>query len=275
MKSGFLEMPFNRILAATLIAWSAFPAAANAEWSIGAGLEDYRWQEFLVGSSLTPLETGVRGTINVEWTQDGDYGWLFAYRGKLYFGQVQYDTYTQQTYTPVSTTTHYSGVAQEAQIFHRTDVANYQLDYVGGLGLDTWRRAIENNGYFQIEDFLIIYLRGGFKIGQPKHGTGLHGGGGLKYPVTTWEDAHLDSMGYTSNPILKPGKDISLYAQLGYRISARWDVVAYYDSWRFKQSPKVTATSTTEICNGILCVYDIWQPKSNMDAFGLRVMYSF
>ncbi len=214
----------------------------------------------------------MRSTFNAEWTQDGDYGWLFAYRGKFYFGQVQYDTYYQVTHEPVSTTTQYIGAAHEAQIFHRTDGANYQLDYVGGLGLDRWQRAIGNS---QIEDFRIIYLRGGFNIDQPRHGAGLHGGGGLKYPVVTWEDAHLDSQGYSSNPILKPGKDISLYAQLGYRINTRWDVVAYYDSWRFKQSPKVTATSTTEICNGILCVYDIWQPKSNMDAFGLRVMYSF
>ena len=258
---------FNRILAATLIAWAAFPATANAGWSIGTGLEYYLWQEFISDPPLKPLETGVRNTVNVEWTQDSDYGWLFAYRGKLYFGQVHYDTYTQQTYTPVSTTTNYSGVAHEAQIFHRTDAANYQLDYVGGLGLDTWRRAIGNS---QVEDFLIIYLRGGFNLDQPGHGAGLHGGGGLKYPIMTREDAHLDSMGFSSNPILQPGKDISLYAQLGYRISARWDVVAYYDSWRFKQSPKVTST---KISDGKL--YDIWQPKSSMDAFGLRVMYSF
>ena len=257
---------FNRILAAMLIAWSAFPAAANAGWSIGASLEDYRWQEFIVGRSETPLETGVRSTVNVEWAQDGGDGWLFAYHGKLYFGQVQYDTYTQQTYTPVSTTTHYSGVAHEAQIFHRTDAANYQLDYVGGLGLDTWRRAIGNS---QVEDFLIIYLRGGFNLDQPGHGAGLHGGGGLKYPTMTWENAHLDSMGYSSNPILKPGKDVSLYAQLGYRINARWDVVAYYDSWRFKQSPEVIVTDSQ---GG---TWRIWQPKSNMDAFGLRVMYLF
>lgn len=261
----------NRILAATLIAWSVFPAAANAEWSIGAGLEDYRWQEFIAYPPLTPREKGVRSTVNVEWTQDGDDGWLFAYRGKLYFGQVQYDTYYQAPpHEPVSTTTHYSGVAHEAQIFHRTAAANYQLDYVGGLGLDTWRRAIENNGGFQVEDFLIMYLRGGFNLDQPGHGAGLHGGGGLKYPIMTWENAHLDDMGFSSNPILQPGKDISIYAQLGYRISARWDVVAYYDSWRFKQSPKVTATKISE---GKL--YDIWQPKSSMDAFGLRVMYSF
>ncbi len=252
----------NRILTATLIAWASFPATANAEWSIGAGLEYYRWQEFIVGRSETPLETGVRNTVNVEWTQDGDYGWLFAYRGKFYFGQVNYDTFYQQTYTPVSTTTNYIGVANEAQIFHRTAANNYQLDYVGGLGLDTWRRAI---GYSQIEDFRIIYLRGGFNIGQPRHGAGLQVG--LKYPIMTWEDAHLDDMGFSSNPILQPGKDISLYAQLGYRISARWDVVAYYDSWRFKQSPKVTVTDNQGS-------WYIWQPKSSMDAYGLRVMYS-
>ncbi len=259
----------NRILAAMLIAWAAFPAAANAGWSIGAGLESYRWQEFIADPPLKPLETGVRNTFNAEWPQDGDYGWLFAYRGKLYFGQVQYDTYYQVTHEPVSTTTQYSGAAHEAQIFHRTDAGKLKLDWVGGLGLDRWRRAIGNSRNSQIEDFRIIYLRGGFNIGQPRHGAGLHGGGGLKYPIMTWEDAHLDSQGFSSNPILQPGKDISLYAQLGYRINERWDVVAYYDSWRFKQSPKVTVMDNQGVW------WNIWQPKSSMDAFGLRVMYSF
>ena len=134
--------------------------------------------------------------------------------------------------------------------------------------MDSWQRSIDNNGHSQIEDFFIIYLRGGLNLERPAHVTGLHGGGGLKYPIYTWEDAHLDNQGYDSNPTLSPGKDISLYAELGYRISMRWDIVGYYDSWRFKQSNTVFASR-----GGMM--YGIYQPKSSMDAYGLRVMYSF
>ena len=38
---------------------------------------------------------------------------------------------------------------------------------------------------------------------------------------------------------LKPGKDFSFYATLGYRVNPAWDVYAYYDSYRFKESNTV------------------------------------
>lgn len=259
---------FPKIIPAILIAMTVFSHGAHAALSVGAGLEDYHWQETIDGAPLSPTETGLRYAINLNWMQDGSHGLLFGYRGKLYAGRVHYDTYYQGTSTPVATTTRYSGVRHEGQLAYRTDAADYKLDYIGGLGLDTWQRSINNNGFNQIEDFLVIYLRGGINLGRPSHEAGFHGGGGLKYPVAIWEDAHLDSMGYDSNPILLPKPDISLYAELGYRINNRWDVIGYYDSWRFKQSDIVITSS-----GGTL--YGIYQPESSMDAYGLRVMYSF
>ena len=258
----------NKISGAIFFVLLALSNGANAAVSIGAGLENYHWQETIDGSPLSPEEAGLRYAININWAQDTDHGLLFGYRGKLYAGRVHYDTFIQQTNTPVATTTQYSGVIHEGQLSYRSTAADFKLDYVAGLGLDTWQRNIDNNGYSQIEDFLIIYLRGGFNLERPAHATGWHGGGGLKYPIFTWEDAHLDSLGYTSNPTLSPGKDISLYAELGYRISQRWDVIGYYDSWRFKRSNTVTASR-----GGLL--YGIYQPKSSMDALGLKAIYSF
>lgn len=252
-----------------LVLLATFSTGANAEWSIGGGLESYRWtEETGAKSPLTPKETGLRLAANLKWTKEGDQGLLFGYRGKLYFGQVHYDTYTQQTNTPVSTSTVYIGATQEGQLLYRTDAGNYKLDYVGGLGYDNWRRSIENNGFYQVEDFMILYLRGGINLDQPMHNTGFHGSGGLKYPFWTAENVHLKEQGYSSNPIITPGKNFSFYADIGYRISERWDVIGYYDSWRFTQSNTVTASR-----GGVL--YNIVQPKSSMDTFGLKAMYSF
>ena len=258
----------NKLSTATFAALLALSHGANAASSIGIGAEDYHWQETIDGSSISPEESGLRYSIHAKWAQDRDHGLLFGYRGKLYAGRVHYDTFTQQTYTPVATTTEYSGATHEGQLSYRSSAADFKLDYVAGLGLDTWQRNIDNNGYNQIEDFLIIYLRGGLNLERPAQATGWHGGGGVKYPIFTWEDAHLDRLGYTSNPTLSPGKDISLYAELGYRINQHWDISGYYDSWRFKRSATVTASR-----GGML--YGIYQPASSMDAYGLRVMYSF
>lgn len=255
----------KRILAAALIASTIFPTSANATWDTGVSLEYYSWKEEIPESAHTPKESGPRYAIHLNWTENGDKGFLFAYRGKIYFGQVNYDTFTQLTNTPMNTNSQYSGTAHEGQFYYRSDAGNYKLDYVGSLGWDYWRRTID---YYLIEDYSILYLRGGLNLDQSGGRTGFHGGGGLKYPFWTAEDSHLKSQGFYSNPIITPGKNISLYAEFGYRINSHFDVIGYYDSWRFKKSNIVTTTDATGTWN-------IWQPKSSMDALGLRAMYLF
>ena len=256
----------NKFLA--IIAAAIFSHWAQAEASIGGSIEDYHWQETIDNSPLSPEEYGLRYAIHLKWTQDRERGLLFGYRGKLYAGKVHYDTFYQTTSAPVATTTQYSGAAHEGQLSYRVTSTHQQLDYVAGLGLDTWQRSVANNGFNQVEDYLIIYLRSGINLEQAGKGKGLHGGVGLKYPLYTWEDAHLDSLGYDSNPVITPGKDISLYAELGYRINKNWDVLGYYDSWRFKRSKTVMASR-----GGML--YGVYQPQSSMDAYGIKAMYSF
>ncbi len=257
----------NKFLA--FIALAIFSPWAQAESSIGGSIEDYHWQETIDNAPLSPTEYGLRYAVHLKWVQDRERGLLFGYRGKLYAGKVHYDTFYQISGLPVATTTQYSGAIHEAQFSYRVNMANsHKLDYVGGLGLDTWQRSIGNNGFKQIEDFLIVYVRGGITLDKFGKTPGFHGGGGLKYPLYTREDAHLDNQGYDSNPILTPGKDISLYAELGYRIGKDWDVLGYYDSWRFKRSNTVIASR-----GGVL--WEISQPQSSMDAYGIKAMYSF
>jgi hypothetical protein len=251
------------------ISMLAVISAAQAAWDVGGGLEDYRWTEYPEGFNGTPKETGMRSALFVNWTQEGDQGALFAWRAKLYGGTVNYDTFLISNGTPVSTKTDYGGAASEGQMLYRANLGAYKLDYLGGLGLDFWRRSIRNTGFNQIEDYAILFMRAGLRLAKSKREAGFHGECGFKYPVSTWEDAHLESMGYTSNPSLSPKGEVSGYAELGYRINARFDVLGYYDSWRFGRSADVMATDTAG--NAWL----IHQPKSSMEALGIKLLVSF
>lgn len=256
----------ERILLMTFMI--AVTSSVQAAWDVGAGLEDYQWKEYPDGNTGTPKEYGVRSALFVNWAQEKDQGLLLAWRAKLYVGTVNYDTFLISNNAPVSTKTDYSGASSEGQFFYRDNLGAFRLDYIGGLGLDTWRRRIRNSGGDQIEDYSILFMRAGLRLAKSRLEAGFHGELGIKYPVSTRENAHLDSAGYTSNPSLSPKGAVSGYAEFGYRINARFDVVGYYDSWRFRRSDNVTVTNSVGS-------YWVWQPKSNMDALGAKLLVSF
>lgn len=241
-------------------------ASAQARLEIGVGQESYRWVEQPTGASGPPTESGMRSALFLDWNPEREHGLMFAGRAKLYGGTVNYDTYTLSTGTPVSTQTDYSGSALDLSAFYRAALG---IDYLAGLGLDSWQRNIRNGGASQIENYSIIFLRAGLRIGNAGRNAGLHGEFGAKYPFATREDAHLTGMGYTSNPLLAPRGRASGYAELGYRFSERLDLVGYYDSWRFDRSPNVTVTDTAGAS------WYIYQPQSSMDTAGLKLLLSF
>jgi hypothetical protein len=241
-------------------------ASAHAGLGIGVGEESYRWVEQPSGNSGTPTEAGARFALFLDWTPTRDQGLLIGWRAKLYGGTVNYDTYTISTGTPVTTQTDYAGRAVDVYVFYR---ATHGIDYLAGVGQDVWRRSIRNGGSNQIEDYSILFGRVGLRFGTSQSKTGLHGELGAKYPFSTTEDAHLTSMGYTTNPMLSPKWEASGYAELGYRLTEKFDVVGYYDSWRFKQSENVTVTDTAG------ATWYVYQPTSSMDAVGIKLLYQF
>lgn len=241
-------------------------ASARAELDIGVGEESYRWVEQPSGNSGSPTEAGARSALFLDWTPLREQGLLIGWRAKLYGGTVNYDTYTISTGTPVTTQTDYAGRAVDVYVFYRTVSG---MDFLAGAGQDVWRRSIRNGGGSQIEDYTIAYGRAGLRFGKSKSKAGWHGEFGAKYPFATNEDAHLTSMGYTSNPMLSPKWEASGYAELGYRLTEKFDVVGYYDSWRFKQSENVTVTDTAG------ATWFVYQPTSSMDAVGIKLLYQF
>lgn len=255
---------FGRFLLATTVL-TATPSA-QAAWDIGVGPEAYQWIEYPTDTSGNPKEFGMRLGLFVNWTQEGDQGLLAAWRAKVYAGTVNYDTFDIDTGKPTSTTTDYLGVASEPQLFYRYNLGAYKLDQLAGIGLDNWRRRIGGN---QIEDYSVLYLRAGLRLARSRREAGFHGELGLKYPVSIGEDAHFESLGYTSNPPLSPKPALSGYAEVGYRINSTYDLLGYYDSWRFNRSDDVAVTNTAGATK------PFYQPKSNMDALGIKLLVSF
>ena len=68
---------------------------------------------------------------------------------------------------------------------------------------------------------------------------------------------------------MKPGKDISVFGQIGYRFEKNWALIGYMDSCRFKQSNMEPVT-----INGVH-QGTIYQPTTDLYVFGLKLEYQF
>lgn len=243
---------------------ASLPGVAAAQMSLSAGVEYLDWRE-----STTPeiTETGPIFALGLGYLQERDAGLLFAYRGKLWGGNVNYQGATLFGNVPLQGTTNYAGLDNELQVRWRKPSKPGYVDAVAGLGFDAWRRQLTA---VQKEDYYVAYLRGGIESGT-RGPTGWLAGFGLKYPLWTRENAHLDQIGFDSNPSLQPGKELSLYGDIGYRFSASWQLLAYYDSFRFSKSNEAQAN---EVANG-LGPTTVFQPSSSLSIYGLKLEYFF
>jgi hypothetical protein len=251
------------LIAVTAACCVLAPSTARAELTLSASIDYFKWDE-----STTPRvkESGPLFALGLAYTQDRDAGPLFAYRGKIWGGTVNYDGATLFGGTPVTSTTDYLGVSNEVQgRWRKPGKPGGNLDAVLGAGVDVWRRGLSPA---QKEDYAIAYLRLGLESGTDESSRWT-AGLGFKYPVWTYENAHFDEIGFDSNPILHPGKQISPYGNLGYRFTPTLQVVGYYESFRFSKSATVQAT---EVANG-LGPATLVQPATTMSIFGIRVEY--
>lgn len=253
------------LVALCVLGCLAASGKAAAEWSIMGQVEHFKWAE-----STTPsvTETGPRFGIGATWTQNKDYGFHAGYRGYLYQGSVEYRGALLLSGQPVSGTTKYFGILNEIQGIY--SFPNSNLHLLAGLALDVWERQLSAD---QSEDWSVLFLRLGPEFGT-RTKPGWFAGGGVKYPLYIHEDAHLNTIGFSGNEPLRPGREPSLYADLGYRFAQRVTVTAYYDSYRFGESPKVGPFLGPPPCNtGRGCLF--FQPASTVDTFGLRLQFSF
>jgi hypothetical protein len=254
---------FRFSVAVLLGAAALLPSIARAELTLSAEAAYLKWKEV---TDPVVKETGPLYGLGLAYTQNRDTGALFAYRGKLWGGKVDYEGATLFGGTPINSTTSYTGLGNELQArWRKPGKPDGYLDGVLGAGLDLWRRSLSS---VQKEDYAIAYLRLGVESGTDdfsKWGVSV----GFKYPVWTYENAHLDEIGFDSNPILHPGRELSPYGSLGYRLTPKLKFVAFYDGFRFSKSSPV---QVNEVAQG-LGPTTLVQPASSMSIFGIRVEY--
>ena len=239
------------------------PSMAWAELTLSGGVDYLYWNETTIPKVK---ETGPLYALGIAYTQNRDAGALFAYRGKLWGGTVDYHGATLFGGTPVVSTTNYTGASNELQVrWRKPGKPGGNLDGVLGAGLDVWRRSLSS---VQNEDYAIGYLRLGVESGTDelsKWSVSL----GFKVPVWTYENAHFDQIGFDSNPILHPGREISPFGSLGYRLTPTLQIVGYYDGFRFGRSAPVQAN---EVATG-QGPTTLVQPATTMSVFGIRLEY--
>ena len=257
--------------AALAFVLAAVSVPATAGWEVTGDLEHFRWEE-QTDPSVT--ETGPRFGIGLGWSQDKAAGWRFAYRGRLYFGSVDYQgSNLFDPSLPISGTTDYSGFVNEGLLIYPFPGNAWGTEFVGGLVWDYWNRQLSPQ---QREQYWVASLRLGLSF--DRHATqGWFGGGGLKYPFYAREDAHLTEIGFSSNPTLEPKGQMSLYAEAGYRFGGRWSLTGYYDSYRFKESDPTPLLTNPFAPPGDPCRTgcQLLQPNSRVDSVGLRLHYGF
>jgi hypothetical protein len=234
-------------------------SSADADWSLGAGFENFRWKE---STSPAVKESGLRWALDLGWVQSRDPGLSAAYEGKYYVGNVDYTGALLGSGLPISGGTHYRGFSNEVQSVYR--MPQNALDFVLSAGWDHWSRILQAN---QEETWDVLFARLGVNVNSGAR-TGPFANAGFKYPVYVRENLHLTDSGFNQNPRVRPRGDFSLYGTLGYRVTPGWDVMAYYDSYRFKQSNIVTVTRGGSF-------FGAFQPQSRQDEVGLRVRHNF
>ena len=251
----------RRVLGVGLAAVSmccAGAASAQSQWSASVGAESFKWEE---STSPTVEESGLRWALDLTWQQSRQPGLSMEYNIKFYQGNVDYTGASLfPPVIPISNETKYRGLQNEIRAVYRVPQSMFDVVLAGGW--DRWERKLKGTG--QQEDYDVVYVRLGAGFNSTV-AQGVIASIGAKYPVYTRENAHFETIGASNNPRLKPGKDVSMYGTIGYRFNPKWDVIGYYDSYRFKESNVVS----------VLPFGGFVQPESKMDLFGVKVQHNF
>lgn len=235
---------------------------------MGLSVEQFTWTEKSDSGARLLRERGPRHVVNLEWMNTSNLNFFYGYIGKLYLGKVGY-VGRMQTGAPFTTTTAYEGSSHEFHLNFRSHIKQHSFDCVAGIGLDAWKRGINNQPRFDpVERYESYYLRAGVSV-PSRTERGLYFSGGIKYPIQISEKVDGASNGLDSNITLRPGKEASYYSELGYKFyDTPWRISLYYDGYRFARSSNVVA----RIGGRAVLIH---QPKSDMDIVGIKVSTSF
>jgi hypothetical protein len=240
----------------------AFAAStAHAQIHVEAGVENYDWREH-----TTPIavhEHGPRFSFAAGVMQPRDRGLLFAYRGELYGGNVDYNGSFQFDATKAATGgATYLGTTQRAEARWRWPAT---ADAVLGVEYETWKRELSAA---QEESYRTVSVRLGVE-----HMAGLASrvvaGGGIRFLVATGEDASITDSGIKYALALKPGLGSNPYLTAGYRVVPHVTVLGYWDGMSLGRSNQIALLK-----RGKPKAF-VSQPDTDVTKLGVRVAYGW
>ena len=203
---------------------------ARAQWRLQAGFESFLWHE---RTRPAVQETGSLVTVAVQAREPGSEGVMLDWAARVYGGTMDYSGVT--LFPPVQSAigrSDHSGAAVEASL--RQPLRSGSGAAIAGLGVEAWRRSLGNR---QREDYALGYLSLGAEW-QPGN-QGWFGDAALKLPLWIGEDAHLDRLGFVTNPLLKPARRPSARMRTGWRFPGGLAVLLQLDLWRLGPSQAV------------------------------------
>lgn len=214
-----------------------FMSAARADTG---GIEFLHWAERTDGRRVMD-----EYVPRLTWQHAAPLSHGFTYARKNYLGVGLYDGHTESTGQPLTAPTAYVG-SQNELAYHAGPVK-------ATLGADGWFRTTEL--------WLTTYARLGIDVQVGR--TTIDAG--VKHGLKTWQNPLLswrsDTSG-TGDPTFKPVSHATTpYLAVTYALRPGWSVRAYYDAYRFGQSPDRAG--------------GWYQPASRMDVIGVMALHRF
>lgn len=247
----------------------AYEASAGTV-ALTADVEYHQWQEFRPKDNEILDESGPRGAIGVAWsnlrTPSG--GPVYRANARLYFGEGTYEG-QQIDGAVVNTDSRHIGVQGEGIGGYRFG-GRVGFELVSGIGFDMWQRDIfdssTSTGYNSLFAVLNAKLGVGMFTRFDYFAFALRAG--PKLPLVAWERVY-----YLDDVDLLPKPGVSWFGTAEFNFGVRGkdnvSIVAYYDSYKFKES------NPENLTNGGVFVTTVTQPDADMTVYGVRLAVGF
>lgn len=252
-----------------MLRWATFAAIASAlacstaraQFRVEAGVESYDWREH-----TTPIvvhEHGPRFSFAAGFLQPKQQGLLFAWRGELYGGNVDYNGSFQFDATKAASGgATYLGTAQRAEARWRWPAT---ADAALGLEYETWQRKLSAS---QEETYRTISLRLGVEH-DASVASRFVAGGGIRFLLATGEDATIEEAGVRYALGLKPGRGSNPFLHAGYRVIPHVTVLAYWDGMSLGRSNTIVLLKRGKPRASVS------QPDTDVTRLGMRIAYGW
>jgi len=265
MKYAVKNIALVIMLASQLSVSRLFAAEAKSiiDARVYGHLEQFNWKEYLAGHEIV-RDSGPMYGIGADINISPPVMLMIEGNGEFYFGNLDYDGFIQNPYgvEPYRSKTQYLGIKGSADMAVILDITDhfYLKPYLG-IGVNAWQRRLDNTGsrvYGYDESWLTLFALAGMGAGVTINRTvEVFGKAVLRLSAYNIEKVDMSNIGGPSGIYLSPGRQPSFCAEAGVNV-AFVSLSLFYETLRFAESD-------------IDSKYDVFQPESKADTYGVRL----